>query len=194
MSKDILIKWNSDLTEGDFSFDKSIQDLESDESLETALIISLFSDRRAMEDDILPDPSNPDKRGWWGDLISDDQIGSKLWLLSREKTIEDVLVRAKEYGQEALQWLINDGVAVKVAVEAKRQGEIGNDRLVIEAKIYKIDGSVEAFNFELQWTAQASKPEAVGTSIYGTSRLLREAGTGDFILLESGDKFLLEEK
>ncbi len=157
---DIRLIWDTELQEGEFVFDTDIQDLESDNTLETAIIISLFSDRRAKVDDILPDLSNPDRRGWWGDGVPDvpnDQIGSRLWLLNREKTLENVLVRAKQYVEEALQWLLSDGVAVKVVVETERQGEEGNDRLAIRAEIYKIDGSREVFNFEAQWVAQRAK-------------------------------------
>lgn len=157
MSKDIRISWDADLMEGDFVFDEDIQDFESDEGLETAVVISLFTDRRAKTDDILPDPDNPDLRGWWGDLVSDvegDQIGSRLWLLNREKTEENVLIRAKQYIREGLQWLIDDGVAVKVVASAERQGDPGNDRLVLGAEIHKIDGNKRAYNFELQWDAQ----------------------------------------
>lgn len=160
MAKDIRISWDVGLMEGDFNFDSSTQDLESDEGLETAVIISLFSDRRAKEDDVLPDPNSTDRRGWWGDLVSDienDQIGSRLWLLNREKTLESVLVKAKEYAQEGLQWLVSDGVAAKVSVETERQGIAGNDWLAIKVKIQKIDGNIEGFNFELQWTAQENR-------------------------------------
>ena len=157
MSKDIRINWDSDLLEGDFTFDEDIQDLESDEGLETAVIISLFTDRRAKTDDILPDSNSLDKRGWWGDLVSDvedDQIGSRLWLLDREKTEKLVLLRAKKYLEEALEWLIEDEVAVKVVAQAERQGSPGNDRLILGVEIYKIDGNKKSYSFETQWNAQ----------------------------------------
>lgn len=159
MSNDIRIAWDTTLMEGDFNFLVDSQDLESDEGLETAVIISLFSDRRARADDILPDPNSQNRRGWWGDLISPDvegdQIGSRLWLLNREKTLESVLVKAKEYAEEALQWLIDDGVAAEVVVVAEREKIVGSDRLGISIKIRRVDGNAEAFNFGAQWTAQA---------------------------------------
>ena len=159
MPDDIRILWNVDLMEGDFAFDPDIQDLESDAGLETAVIISLFTDRRARLDDPLPDFDNPDRRGWWGDLASPevegDQIGSRLWLLNREKTLESVLVRAKEYVKEALQWMVEDGVAKDVEVESERQGPVGSDILAISGKILKPDGTVFPFKYEAQWNAQA---------------------------------------
>lgn len=143
--------------EGDFSVED--EDLESDDGLETAVIISLFTDRRARDDDELPDPNNLDKRGWWGDLVAeveDDQIGSRLWLLERSKTMPDILVKAKEYAEEALQWMILDNAAMKIEVEAERQGTEGNDRLALLVKIHQTSGNVTALKFNTKWEAQVS--------------------------------------
>ena len=91
-----------------------------DGTLATAIVHSLFTDRRAAEDDPLP-AGVESRRGWWGDLTlpdEGDQYGSKLWLLNREKQLPDTLRRAEEYAAEALQWLIDDGKALTVGVEA----------------------------------------------------------------------------
>jgi len=89
-----------------------------DEGLRTAVIISLFSDRRAEADDALPDGGD-DRRGWWGDIYPQaeaDRIGSRLWLLSREKQLPAVLKRAETYAREALQWLVDDGEVTDLTV------------------------------------------------------------------------------
>lgn len=94
--------------------------VETDEGLETAVIISLFTDARADEGEELPDGGD-DRRGWFGDAVpvkDGDKIGSKLWLLSRSKLTPDVLARAQQYAQEALDWLVEDQVAESVAVTA----------------------------------------------------------------------------
>jgi len=164
MANDIQINWDSDLNQGDFDFDISTHDLEIDKGLETAVMISLFTDQRASDDDILPDSMSDDKRGWWGDLVSDiegDQIGSKLWLLETSKTTKDFLIKYEMFTREALQWLINDGVAAKVDVQVERRGIPGNDQLIIGVEIFKPDGSVEKFNFEEQWDAQHYKSETL---------------------------------
>ena len=100
-----------------------------DESLRTAVIISLFTDGRAAADDLLPD-GGTDRRGWWGDIypqVAADRIGSRLWLLSREKQLPAVLQRAQAYALEALQWLRDDGLVTDLAVTALfvRAGMIG---------------------------------------------------------------------
>lgn len=83
----------------------------------TNIIASLFTDTRANEDDILPS-GGIDKRGWWGDSFSDKKIGSKLWLLSREKQLSSVLKRAQEYAEESLQWMIKERLIKSVTVIA----------------------------------------------------------------------------
>jgi phage gp46-like protein len=93
-------------------------DLVSGRDLETAALISLFTDRLALPDDRLPDPTDGDRRGWWADWQSDYLIGSRLWLISREKQTEPVRQRAEDYCREALQWMLDDDVADTVDVVA----------------------------------------------------------------------------
>ena len=99
------------------------------EDLPRAIINSLFSWRRAEDDDDLPGTS---KEGWWADSFDNDRdkFGSRLWLLSRSKITEETLLRAEEYAQEALQWLVDDGVAVSIDVKAER-GDAGRLDLTV---------------------------------------------------------------
>ncbi|MBI6634006.1 MULTISPECIES: phage GP46 family protein [Pseudomonas] len=93
-------------------------------SLETSLIravvISLFTWRRAATDD----PVDDDERfGWWGDsypTIADDRIGSRLWLLRRVKLTADTQRDAEFYAREALQWMLDDGQVLEVDVITER--------------------------------------------------------------------------
>ncbi|MCE8004215.1 phage GP46 family protein [Billgrantia ethanolica] len=100
-------------------FDLALEggDLATDQGLETAVILSLFTDRRAEDADRLPDDAG-DRRGWWADAFNDRPHGSRLWLLHREKELDEVLRRAKTYAEEALAWLVEDEVASRVIVEA----------------------------------------------------------------------------
>ena len=124
--------------------------LTPEDGLETAVIISLFTDRRADADDVIPDGTN-NRRGWWADAYADirgDQIGSSLWLLAREKQLPSVLIRAREYAEEALDWLVKDGIAkaVNVTAEIVRMGVLG---LVVQ--IQRADGPVVKYRFENFW-------------------------------------------
>ncbi len=124
-------------------------DLASDGTLRTAVVLSLFLDARAKDDDEIPDGS-ADRRGWWADAYGQlpDTIGSRLWLLSREKQLASVLARAKEYAEEALAWLVADGVARSVLVtpEITRQGVLG-----LLVQIERPDGSRLEYLFNNLW-------------------------------------------
>lgn len=152
---DIQIAWDIDLLEGDILFANN--DLVQDAGLSTAIYISLFTDRRAARNDILPDLDNTDRRGWWGDEVGDlpgDRIGSRLWLLEREKTTQEVLEKTKGYCEEALQWLIDDGVATKVTVTVEKQGTVETAILAIKVEIHKNDGTITALKFDNLWEGQ----------------------------------------
>lgn len=119
---DVRIVWK------DLSGDVQLQghDLAQGDQLKSAVIISLFTDRRAEPDDALPG-SVEDRRGWWGDafpVVAGDRIGSRLWLLAREKHLASVIERGRQYAEEALAWLVEDGIASRVTVlaEAPRPG------------------------------------------------------------------------
>ena len=93
-----------------------------DDDLRRAVFNSLFSWARASDSDDLPGDS---RQGWWGDTYSDidgDQFGSKLWLLARSKLTEKTLQDAKTYAEDALQWMVDDGIATSVTVETERGG------------------------------------------------------------------------
>lgn len=109
--------------------------LEKETTLSSAVIISLLSDRRATADDVLPDaplataPLPADRRGWCGDALSEFNshlIGSRLWLLLREKQTEETRRRAIAYIREALQWMFDDGhiVALDVTAEWVKRGRL----------------------------------------------------------------------
>jgi len=95
--------------------------LDSGDDLETAVFISLFSDRQANSDDVIPDGST-DRRGWWGDQGQPVLLGSRLWLLSRSRLDDNAAKAAVIYAKEALQWLLDDQVAESVTVTATIQG------------------------------------------------------------------------
>lgn len=136
----------------DGSFDIGIEngDLLTDYGMRTAVIISLFTDRQANDDDVIPDGTD-NRRGWWADSYNDDgdKIGSRLWLLGREKQTDDTLGRAEEYADEALLWLIDDGMAKTVSNIASWSSD---GLLSITTTIKSSDNSTyeDVFNFSLE--------------------------------------------
>ncbi|MFT4191680.1 MAG: phage GP46 family protein [Comamonas sp.] len=113
-----------------------------EDTLQTAIILSLFSDRRAGRDDALP-LGQTDRRGWVGDEYMGDDFqgrtdawGSGLWLCYVSKATAGVLERARFEAQEALAWLVRDEIASRVAVTAAWAGE-RQDRLAVRPQVYK---------------------------------------------------------
>ncbi len=103
---DIRVVWDSDAMMGDWLFGGRL--LDTTHELVTAVAVALFTDRTAESDDRLPDDAG-DRRGWWADFEAGEiysgatPIGSRLWLISREKHTEETRVRAEEYIREAIQ-------------------------------------------------------------------------------------------
>lgn len=126
-------------------------DLARDEGLLTAVVVSLFTDRLADSADELP-AGETDRKGWWGDSTlpkRNERLGSKLWLIRREKQLAKVAARAEEYAREALQWLVEDRLARSVSVSARIAGP---GLLGIAVRIVAAEGSHD-FNFRYDWTA-----------------------------------------
>lgn len=127
-------------------------DLATDSGLQTAVMVSLFTDSRVDQADVPYVGSS--RRGWWGDLFPDvpgDKTGSRLWLLAREKRTVETLHRAEDYAEEALQWMIDDGVAESVDASASYDE---NGAMALEVLITKPGGDQKRFRFEKAWQAE----------------------------------------
>jgi phage gp46-like protein len=126
----VQVGWSQD--HGDISVMPS--GLGTGPAIEAAVLVSLFTDRRAAPDDKVLDS---DRRGWWGDSYSDRPIGSRMWLLLRSKRTTETLRRARDYIIEALQWLVDDGAAARfdVLTEWTKPGVLG-----AQITIYRTDG------------------------------------------------------
>jgi phage gp46-like protein len=112
------------------------------DDLMTAVLISIFTDATAGDDDAIPDGSD-DPRGWWA-----GQIGSKIWLRLRSKATDLTLALVKQDIRDALAWLIDDSVAASIDVETAwvRRGLLGATVLIL-----RNDGTRRALAFSHLW-------------------------------------------
>lgn len=94
------------------------------DNLSRAVVISLFTWRRADDSDDYDHELG--KQGWWGDSLNKDEIGSKLWQLLRSKITSETLLRAQEMADDALQWLVEDGICTDVSVSVERDSNDPN--------------------------------------------------------------------
>lgn len=120
---------------------------DSERAWQRAAEISLMTWRRADPGDVLDDD---ERYGWWGDSfpgMTDDRIGSRLYLLRRRKLDADTVRDAEAFARESLAWILDDGRVSAVAVTVTR----GTDRLDLAVAITLRDGRQVDFTSEKLW-------------------------------------------
>ena len=147
----IDIKATLDST-GSFSISFAGGDFTKEDGFDTAINMSLFTDKRASEDRI-SDPG--ERRGWLGNTVSpveDRQLGSYLWLLDQRKLTPDTRNDAISYSIDALNWLVEDGFAKSVIATAEIIPRLGielkititpntGDELVYYRRLWELTGN-----------------------------------------------------
>lgn len=152
-SGDVFILWDNGNARGDWTL--AAGDLQTGQDLETACLVSLFTDRLATPD-FAPTDGSSDRRGWWGDPYNDVALGSNLWQLERAKKTRDTLALARRYAEDALRWLVDDGVAKEIIVNTGWLGTpLGSTFLGIGIAIVKPDGALTRFTFGWAWQGLA---------------------------------------
>lgn len=150
---DIALIWNSLEGGADFAIERN--DLATDDTFETAVLLSLFTDRRVEDSETLPEEAGADRGGWWADALSPvegDKLGSRLWLLRREKQEARVLELAKLYATEALTWMLVDRIADRVTVTAEVHG---TGALLLGVTIHRPGVDPLSYRYDYSWAAQA---------------------------------------
>jgi phage gp46-like protein len=140
---DLKIGWNRELAEGDLSVSGTALTL--DDGLESAVLLSLFLDRRAPDTGLLEPGEDP--RGALIDSlggINGDEMGSLLWLLERRVLDESARSDAEAWARQSLTWMLEDGVASSLDVTAELQPP---DRIGISVTITEPSGTAKRFSF-----------------------------------------------
>jgi phage gp46-like protein len=151
---DLALTWSNAIGSADLSMIDN--DLASDAGLETAVLLSLFTDRRAKKDDVPPSGDPNDRRGWWADQFADiegDLIGSRLWLLDRAKRTPETARLAEEYVREALAWMLEDRVAASIGVTIDISAR---DTMLITVTLQRPGRDAVAFRFGRAWDNQTA--------------------------------------
>lgn len=148
---DLALAWSNTTGDADLSVLAYASDLASDRGLLTAALLSLFTDRRANDDDAPPSGDVLDRRGWWADqfaAVAGDKMGSRLWLLARSILTNETVLLATQYVNEALQWMLDDKVVGAIDVTVTRM----NDGLLIAGALSRPGRDPVAFRFAYTWT------------------------------------------
>jgi phage gp46-like protein len=141
---DVAMKWDNLTRTADLSLVAG--DLAADTGMESAVTLSLFTDRRVSKDDA-ERFGVTDRRGWWGDGYPDvdaDELGSRLWLLKRAKIEPETLRLARDFAIEALTWMVEDGAARSVDATVERGGLNG---ILLTIAIARPDGTSVKYNY-----------------------------------------------
>jgi phage gp46-like protein len=148
---DISFKFDSD--KGYADIQTADGDFVLGDPLETAIGLSLFTDRRATNQEIREFQTGiierQSRRGYWANTYRDFTQGSGLWLLSRSKRQEITRSRAEAYALECLQWLKQDGVAKSVDAFVSLSGQSGLD---IQIRITKPAGEELNYKYQFVWS------------------------------------------
>jgi len=134
--------------------------IDETQALATAVVVALGTDKRAKDDDPLPDNDSDDRRGWWADTDAEKiwggwPIGSRLWLLNRAKITDrgaragSTLARAETYCREALKPFIDNGIASRIDLTATRNGL---DRIDVNIMIYRGPLSMIQLQYQVLWS------------------------------------------
>jgi phage gp46-like protein len=99
-------------------FDIAVEngDLKAVDGLDTALYVSLFTDARATDQQILVPEY---RRGWIGNVASPvegRQLGGLMWLVDQRRLTQTTLNEVVDYARKSLQWMLDDDVCVNVEV------------------------------------------------------------------------------
>lgn len=146
-----LMAWDShfpspdgDVDGGDWIMDGG-PGLVADATLATAILLCLFTDRRAPDDIELPGGS-PDRRGWWGDFVDIDEtlgeteMGSLIWIYERTYLNDEIAERIRAAAEESLQPLIEQAAFSRIDVTETHDTLRGWVKLQISA--YSKDGEL----------------------------------------------------
>lgn len=136
---DVLIQY-------DISIDDT-GDIKTQDFFDTAILVSLFTDRRASASEV---PISQNRRGWIGNEFFEDnfEIGSKLWLFEQSALTQDTINGIQDVAKAALKWLVDDGYAVRIEVEVIK----GNTSVSLEVDIFRSNSKVEHRFYDL-WQA-----------------------------------------
>lgn len=122
-------------------------DLAVIDGLESAILVSLFSDRRADESEV-GDPRK--RRGWIGDLVSgepQDRHGSGLWLYEQRRLIQETATGVRIEAEQSLDWMVEEKLIEYAAGEVLQIPSSRRINLVVT--LHFLDGSDASYAYVL---------------------------------------------
>lgn len=125
---DITVDQDGDLGNGDF--------------LDTAILYSIYGERRASESEV---PISSNRRGWIGNEGKDFENGSKVWLFEQARRTQSNLNELAGALQDALEWMVDDGLLERVTARTFIEGGLTKAEIVL----YRFNSKVEHIYYTL---------------------------------------------
>jgi phage gp46-like protein len=151
--QDVLLKYDTTLGVYDLQLDSA--DFASVDGMETAIVVSLFTDSRAPENLV---PTAQRRRGWIGNILTVTQrreLGSILWTLDQARITQNTLNNARVYAQGCFNWMVDDGIARSVSVDVVQQNR---SEIVINIEFTDLDNKTERYTTLWRATSAANLP------------------------------------
>jgi len=152
---DLALAFDNAQMRGDLAWADA--DLATDAGLRSAVIISLFTDAPAEAAEPLPDPTDTDRRGWWGNAFALEgetagPLGSKLWLRVRAFATEATRRQIEADCADALVWMVRQGVVAAVDVGSTW---LAPGQLLVTIALRRTAGQAAAERiFDFAWRAE----------------------------------------
>ena len=125
MTDDNLFIWDFDPKKGD---------LKTVDGMETALLVSLFTDARLDESQVPPPLA---RGGWVGNIRTAKEprdLGGKLWALENARLTTYTLAQRKEQCTRCMDWLLKDGLIRNAAAVSSYNNDTIADNIQITAR------------------------------------------------------------
>jgi phage gp46-like protein len=145
----------------DLEIDPDTKDFVTDDGLETPIVVSLFSDRRAASDEVA-DPMR--RRGWIGNQVAEvpgDNHGSGLWLYEQHRLTQEVATGVRMEAEQALDWMVDEGLVAKV--EARVLSVPAERRILLDVTETSPMGGVTRRAYQLISATQRRALARLGT-------------------------------
>ena len=125
----------------DISIDSS-GDLKTEDSFDTNIITSLFTEARASKDQVVI-PEN--RRGWIGSHNEEFILGSTLWVYGQLRNLNIELNELSTIAKLSLDHFIEDDIAKKITASIG----IENNKAILVIRIERPNNQVDYRHFEL---------------------------------------------
>ncbi len=125
-------------------------DILTADAFDAAIIVSLFTDKRADASEVQPAQL---RRGWIGNESTPDfEIGSKLWLFEQSRLTQSVVNGVTDAAQQSLQWLVEDTIPATdttIADNVSAAAAVTNGTINLVITIERPSSQVEKRYFDL---------------------------------------------